>query len=156
MFECEVSESFIDHLITGFEEKKETIVMLDFINPKIVAVAQIIMAVGIIRFWIIWFRAEHNEPWLPAGYIEHERTFVYPDAVLSILMVISAALLFIGEETGKSLTLVCGGMMLFLTVIDTAYFTQHSLFAKKRGGIENLGVVIPMAFMSALMIIRFL
>ena len=130
--------------------------MLDFINPKIVAVAQIVMAAGIIRFWIIWFRTEHNEPWLPAGYMEHERTFVYPDTVLSILMIIAAILLLIGKPSGESLTLVCGGMMLFLTVIDIAYFAQHGLFAKERGGAENWGVIIPMVIMSFLMIFRFI
>jgi len=130
--------------------------MLDFINPKIVALAQIVMAVGIIRFWIIWFRTEHNESWLPAGYMEHERTFVYPDSVLSTLMIISAILLFLEKPLGVSLTLVCGGMMLFLTVIDIAYFTQHGLFTKERGGAENWGLIIPMVIMSLLMIIRFI
>ena len=130
--------------------------MLDFINPKIVAAAQIVMAAGIIRFWIIWFRTEHNESWLPSGYMEHERTFVYPDTVLSILMIIAAILLLIGKPSGESLTLVCGGMMLFLTVIDIAYFAQHGLFAKERGGAENLGVIIPMVIMSFLMIFRFI
>jgi len=130
--------------------------MLDFINPKIVAAAQLVMAAGIIRFWIIWFRTEHKEPFLPAGYMEHERTFVYPDTVLSILMIISAVLLFLDKPPGKSLTLVCGGMMLFLTVIDTAYFAQHGLFAKDRGGAENRGIIIPMAVMSFLMIVRFI
>lgn len=130
--------------------------MLDFINPKIVAVTQIIMAVGIIRFWIIWFRKEHKEPWLPRGYIEHERTFVYPDSVLSLLMIISAILLFLEKSLGASLTLVCGGMMLFLTVIDIAYFAQHGLFAKERGGVENWGLIIPMVVMSFLMIFRFI
>jgi hypothetical protein len=130
--------------------------MLDFINPKIVAVAQIFMAIGVIRFWIKWFRTEHNEPWLPAGYMEHERTFVYPDTVMSILMMISAVLLFLDKPLGSSLTLVCGGMMLFLTVIDIAYFAQHNLFAKDRGGAENRGLVIPMVVMSFLMIGRFI
>ena len=130
--------------------------MLDFINPKIVAVAQIVMAVGIIRFWIMWFRMEHNEPWLPPGYMEHERTFVYPDTVLSILMIISAILLFLEKPLGASLTLVCGGMMLFLTVIDIAYFAQHGLFSKERGGAENWGIIIPMVIMSFLMIFRFI
>jgi hypothetical protein len=130
--------------------------MLDFINPKIVAVTQIIMAVGIIRFWIIWFREEHNEPWLPPGYIEHERTFVYPDSVLSLLMIISAILIFLEKPLGASLTLVCGGMMLFLTVIDIAYFAQHGLFAKERGGVENWGLIMPMVVMSFLMIFRFI
>jgi hypothetical protein len=130
--------------------------MLDFINPKIVAVAQIFMAIGIIRFWIKWFRTEHNEPWLPAGYMEHERTFVYPDTVMSILMMISAVLLFLDKPLGRSLALVCGGMMLFLTIIDIAYFAQHNLFTRNRGGAENWGLVIPMVVMSFLMIGRFL
>ena len=130
--------------------------MLDFINPKIVAAAQIIMAAGIIRFWIMWFRTGHTEPWLPAGYMEHERTFVYPDSVMSILMLISAVLLFLDKPLGASLSLVCGGMMLFLTIIDIAYFMQHNLFAKERGGVENWGLVIPMVVMSFLMIGRFI
>ena len=130
--------------------------MLDFINPKIVAVAQIVMAVGIIRFWITWFRKEHSEPWLPPGYMEHESTFVYPDTVMSILMVITASLLFLNKPLGASLTLVCGGIMLFLTVIDIAYFAQHGLFAKERGGAENWGLIIPMLIMSFLMISRFI
>jgi len=71
-------------------------------------------------------------------------------------MMISAVLLFLDKPPGKSLTLVCGGMMLFLTVIDTAYFAQHGLFAKKRGGTEKWGLVIPMAVMSFLMIVRFI
>ena len=52
--------------------------------------------------------------------------------------------------------LVCGGMMLFLTVIDIAYFAQHGLFAKEKGGRENWGIIIPMVIMSFLMILRFL
>ena len=130
--------------------------MLDFINPKIIALAQLVMAAGIIRFWFIWFRTEHNEPWLPTGYMEHERTFVYPDSVMSVLMVFAAMLLFLDNPIGEKLTLVCGGMMLFLTVIDIAYFAQHGLFAKERGGKENLGLVIPMVIMSFLMIFRFI
>ena len=130
--------------------------MIDFINPKIVGIAQIIMAVGIIRFWFMWFRTDHNEPWLPAGYVEHERTFVYPDSVMSVLMIIAAILLFMNKPLGEKLTLVCGGMMLFLTVIDIAYFAQHGLFAKERGGAGNWGLVIPMVVMSVLMIFRFL
>jgi hypothetical protein len=130
--------------------------MLDFISPKIIAIAQLAMAAGIIRFWFIWFRTEHNEPWLPAGYMEHERVFVYPDSVLSLLMIISAILLFIENPLGNTLTLVCGGMMLFLTIIDIAYFAQHGMFAKERGGAENWGLIIPLAIMSFLMIVRFL
>jgi hypothetical protein len=88
--------------------------------------------------------------------MEHERTFVYPDTVMSILMMISAFLLLLDKPLGPSLALVCGGMMLFLTIIDIAYFAQHNLFARDRGGAENWGLVIPMVVMSFLMIGRFL
>jgi len=130
--------------------------MLNFIPVQVVALAQLVMVVGIVNFWIKWFRSEHNQPWLPAGYIEHERCFVYPDAVMSILMIASAILLFMGNPLGERLTLVCGGMMLFLAIIDTAYFKQNGMFEKDKGGKENIGLVIPMIVMSLLMILRFI
>jgi hypothetical protein len=47
-------------------------------------------------------------------------------------------------------------MMLFLAVIDVAYFAQHGMFARERNGLENWGVVVPLAAMSALLLVRFL
>lgn len=130
--------------------------MLDFISPKIIAVAQIGMAIGIIRFWFLWFRTSHNQPWLPTGYIEHERCFVFPDTVMSMLMIVSAALLLLGFDLGERLTLVCGGLMLFLTVIDTAYLIQNGMLANERGGTENRRILIAAGIMSFVMIFRFI
>jgi hypothetical protein len=130
--------------------------MLDFIDPRIVAAVQILVAIGIARFWTTWLRAEHEEPWLPTGYVEHERCFVYPDSVLAALMVVAAILLFLGNSLGERLTLVCGGMMLFLAVIDTAYFLQNGMFARQKGGAENLRLILILSVVSLLMILRFL
>ena len=130
--------------------------MLDFIDPRIVAVVQILVAMGIVQFWMKWFRTEHNEPWLPTGYTLHERCFVYPDSVLAVMMVASAILLLLGESLGERLTLVCGGMMLFLVVIDTAYFLQNGMFAKEKGGAANLRLSLLLSLASLLMILRFL
>ena len=130
--------------------------MLDFIDPRIVAVVQILVALGIAQFWMKWFRTEHNEPWLPTGYTLHERCFVYPDSVLAVLMVASAVLLIVGKPLGERLTLVCGGMMLFLVVIDTAYFFQNGMFAKEKGGAANLRLSLLLSFVSLLMILRFI
>lgn len=105
--------------------------MLEFINPKFVALAQIIMAIGFIRFWFKWYRKKQNEPWFPAGFIEHERAFVYPDTVLTVLMIIAGCLILLDNPLGRSLTLICGGMMLFLSIIDLAYLTQNKLLTKK-------------------------
>ena len=98
----------------------------------VIAVIEIMTACGITLFWFSWFRSEHEEPWLPDGFNEHERVFVYPDLTMSFLMGISAILLLKGFPAGKSLSLVCAGMMLFLAVIDTAYFIQHGMFSKKK------------------------
>lgn len=123
----------------------------------IVAIAQIFMAAGIIHFWYQWFRTDHKEEWLPAGYEEHERVFVYPDTVLSILLITSAILLLSGNPYGEKLTLVCGGMMLFLTIIDIAYFLQHGMFAKEKNGVYHLwGLIVPMIVMSSLMTVPFI
>jgi len=130
--------------------------MLDFIDPRIVAVVQILVALGIVQFWMKWFRTEHDEPWLPTGYTLHERCFVYPDSVLAFLMFASAILLILGEPLGERLTLVCGGMMLFLVVIDTAYFLQNGMFAKEKGGAANLRLSLLLSFVSLFMILRFI
>ena len=129
---------------------------MDFVDPKIVAAIQILAALGIAGFWTTWLRTEHDEPWLPTGYVEHERCFVYPDSVLAILMVVSAILLILGNALGERLALVCGGMMLFLVVIDTAYFLQNGMFAGEKGGAGNLGLIVVLIIVSLLMILRFL
>jgi len=47
-------------------------------------------------------------------------------------------------------------MMLFLTVIDTAYFLQNGMFAKEKGGAENLPLILVLIGVSLVMILRFL
>jgi hypothetical protein len=130
--------------------------MLDFINPKIIAGIEILTAASTVYFWIKWFRTEHKEPWLPEGYIEHERCFVYPDMLMSFLLFTAAALLFRGHSLGGRLSLVCGGMMLFLCILDTVYFIQNNMLSKDTGGAENFGIILPLFLISLLLIIRFI
>jgi hypothetical protein len=47
-------------------------------------------------------------------------------------------------------------MMLFLLVIDTAYFLQNGMFAREKGGGENLRLSILLTLVSLLMILRFI
>jgi hypothetical protein len=47
-------------------------------------------------------------------------------------------------------------MMLFLVVIDTAYFVQNGMFAKEKGGAAHLRLCLLLGFVSLLMILRFL
>lgn len=106
------------------------------------AVLQVLTAAGIAVFWLTWFREPHAEPWLPRGYAEHERVFVYPDSLCATLLVVSAGLGLFEVPLAASLALIAAGMLLFLGVIDAAYFAQHQMFARDRGGVVNAGVVV--------------
>jgi hypothetical protein len=121
----------------------------------VVAVWQIGTAVGIAFFWLTWFRQPHTESWLPTGYVEHERVFVFPDTVLSALLVASAVLLLAEESLGRALALVCAGMLTFLGVIDLAYFAQHGMFAREREGFGNLGIVVAVLALAVVLVWRY-
>lgn len=107
----------------------------------VAAAVQVLTAGVIAVYWLSWFRESHTEPWLPRGYVEHERVFVYSDTVLATLLVVSAVLVVFEVSLGRTFALICAGMLLFLGVIDAAYFTQHGMFARARDGLVNGGVV---------------
>ena len=102
--------------------------MLDFIDLRIVAAIQILAAIGIARFWTTWLRTEHQEPWLPTGYVEHERCFVYPDSVLAILMVVSAIGLAMSHNFWSMPILVVG--LFKLGFPETFMYLYLGIFSK--------------------------
>lgn len=108
----------------------------------VAAVLQVLTAAGIAVFWLTWSHEPHEEAWLPRGYAEHERVFVYPDSLCATLLVVSAVLGVLELPLAGSLGLVAAGMLLFLGIIDAAYFAQHRMFARQRGGVVNAGVVV--------------
>ncbi len=126
--------------------------MTSDLGVRILAGLEVAAAIGIVLFWVTWLRGEHDQEWLPRGYVEHERAFVVPDTVLAVLLVVSATLLAMGHPLGRSLSLVCAGMLAFLGLVDAAYFRQTGLFARDRGGVANAGVVAGVLALSALLV----
>ena len=121
----------------------------------VVAGLQMATAIGIAVFWVTWFREAHDEEWLPEGYVQHERVFVFPDAVLAVLPVAAALLLLADQPLGRSLSLVCAGMLAFLGLLDAAYFWQTGLFARERGGFANAAVVLGLLAVSVVLLVVF-
>lgn len=121
----------------------------------LVAGAEVLAALLIAGFWLTWFRQPHTEPWLPTGYVEHERVFVFPDSVLALVLLTSAVLLILEERLGGSLALVAGGMLTFLGVIDLAYFAQHGMFRREREGALNLALVVGILTLAAILVVRY-
>jgi len=121
----------------------------------VIAGLMLLAAIGIVGFWFTWRREQHDEPWLPKGYVEHEEVFVFPDAVLALVLVASAVLLLLGDALGRSLALVAAGMLTFLGVIDLAYFVRHGMFSRERGGLLNAGIVVGVLLLAAILFLRY-
>jgi hypothetical protein len=121
----------------------------------VTAALMVLGALVFAAFWITWFRQEHDQPWLPAGYREHETPFVFADSVLALLLVAAAVLLVLEEPLGGSLALVAGGMLLFLGILDAAYFWRTAMFSPEREGYANLAVVVAVLGGGIFLIVRF-
>jgi hypothetical protein len=118
----------------------------------VIAGLEVAAALGIAVFWVTWFRETHDQAWLPRGYVQHERAFVLPDTVLAALLVVAAILLVTGHPIGRSLSLVCAGMLAFLGLVDAAYFWQTGLFARDNGGLVNAAVVVGVLGLAAVLV----
>jgi len=116
---------------------------------------QLVGAAGFAAFWVTWLRTTHDEEWLPAGYEDHEAPFVWSDSLLVLTLLASAVLLAFEEPLGESLALVAGGMLLFLGVLDAAYFRRTGLFAREKEGLLNAGVVIGVLALGVVLVVRF-
>lgn len=121
----------------------------------VIIVLELVGALGIAGFWVMWLSTEHTEEWLPEGYIDHETPFVWSDSVLAALLTTSAILLMLEEPLGESLALVAGGMLLFLGILDTAYFARVGMFARAKDGIANAAVVIGVLTLGLILVVRF-
>lgn len=116
-------------------------------------VLMLLTAVGITVFWVTWLRNPQVEEWAPVGYLEHERPFVFPDAVMAGLLAVSGGLLTAGNiSVGAPMALVAAGMLLFLGIIDGAYFAQNGLFHHSRGGAINTGIVVATVLVAGLIV----
>lgn len=103
---------------------------------------QLIQSVGIVLYWLLWLRNPPADPWLPNGYREHERCFVWPDSLAAIFLAVSAVSGGAGWPIARPTALIAAGMLFFLGAIDATYFAQNGMFARNRGGGVNLATVV--------------
>ena len=93
---------------------------------------------------------------MPDGYLLHEKSFVWPDSIIVVLLFSSAFLLWTNDLLGEKLALVAGGMMLFLGVIDIAYEVANEMFKKPRASLGDFIGTCSLAVVAVIIIIRFL
>lgn len=131
--------------------------MSDFgIFGVLVLAVQVVAAAGILVFWRHARTLRFDEPWRPPGFREHESAFELPDTVTAALLVLSAALVWIGSPIGPRLGLVAAGMLLFLGILDARYMQQNGLFAPEHDGVMHTAIVVAVIAVAALLLVRYL
>ena len=121
----------------------------------ILAILQIILAVGLVGFWIFFFKVENKNPEKEEWYLKHERSFPLPDlGLIMVCLLIAAAGLLIGERFGIFFTIVAGGGLMFLGLIDFAFNLQNGLFKTKDvDAYMSIGIVSIVLIMGVLSLI---
>ena len=98
----------------------------------ILAILQIIFAVGLIGFWIYFFLVENKDPNQEEYYLKHERSFPLPDiGLIAVTLIIAAVGLLSSERFGIFFTIVAGGALMFLGLIDFSFNLQNQRFTTK-------------------------
>lgn len=98
---------------------------------KIAAVMELVLAAGIVSFWIAYFSADIvqiNDPVLKEKYLAFESAFPVPDAYLSVVLVIGGIGLLRKKAYGRLFSLIGGASLVFLGLLDISFNTLHGIY----------------------------
>jgi cbb3-type cytochrome oxidase subunit 3 len=97
----------------------------------ILAIFQILIAIGFIGFWIYFFAVENKNPENSETYLAFERAFPVPDlGFVTPSLFVSAVGLFLNEPYGIFFTIVSGSALLFLGLLDISFNIQNGGYTK--------------------------
>lgn len=97
----------------------------------IAAALEMVLAVGIVLFWVAFFTADEvhiNDPRLKEKYLAFESAFPVPDAYLTIVLVIGGIGLLRKKSYGRLFSLIGGASLVFLGLLDISFNTQHGIY----------------------------
>ncbi len=98
----------------------------------ILAILQIVFAVGLIGFWIYFFLVENKDPNQEEWYLKHERSFPLPDiGLIAVCLIVAAIGLLLNQRFGTFFTIVASGALFFLGLIDFSFNLQNKRFTTK-------------------------
>ncbi|MCU0285680.1 MAG: hypothetical protein MUF15_04705 [Acidobacteria bacterium] len=98
---------------------------------KIIAVIEILIAIGIIFFWVTFFiknSVSISDPKLKEIYLAFESAFPIPDAWLVITLVIGAIGLLKQAYYGYLFSLMGGASLIYLGLLDASFNTLHGIY----------------------------
>jgi hypothetical protein len=108
----------------------------------IIAILQILLGIGIIGFWIIFYITEFKNPKMDDASFKHELSFPLPDlGWITPCLFIAALGIIMEQRFGYFFSALAGSGMMFLGLIDFAYDYQNGIF-KKRETDTYMAIVI--------------
>jgi len=102
--------------------------MIEIKGLKTIAVLELLTGMGLILFWIGFFTIGLAPENPPPCYFAYEHSFPLPDIILSIAMLASGILLLKNKTSGRKLSLVCAGGLMFLGILDFSFNIQNGLY----------------------------
>ena len=88
----------------------------------IIAIFQLVMAIGLIIFWIIFFKVTNKSEDKSEIYLTHERSFPLPDlGLIAPTLIIGGIGLLVGDKIGIFFIILSAGGLFFLGLIDLAF-----------------------------------
>ena len=102
--------------------------MIETKRLKTIAVLELLTGIGIILFWIGFFTIGLAPENPPQCYFAYEHSFPLPDIILSIAIIASGILLLKNKESGRTLSFVCSGGLMFLGFLDFSFNIQNGIY----------------------------
>jgi hypothetical protein len=97
-------------------------------KPSVIAILQIITALGIVLFWAGFFTIGLAPDNPPPCYLAFEHAFPLPDTVLAIALLCSGILVLKQKPVAKDISLITAGALIFLGILDVSFNLQNSMY----------------------------
>jgi hypothetical protein len=98
-----------------------------------IAILQILSAISLISFWVIFFLTEYKNRKMSEIEFRHELSFPLPDLGWIAPCSIVAAIGLLGNRNfGYFFSALAGSGMIFLSLIDLAFAVQNGKFGGKK------------------------
>ena len=95
------------------------------------ALLQILLGIGFVGFWVIFYFTEYKNPKMEEYAFKHEKSFPLPDLgwIMPCLFIAGIGILM-DQKFGYFFSALAGSGMMFLGFIDLAYDIQNDVFKK--------------------------
>jgi hypothetical protein len=98
-------------------------------KATLVAAIEIITALGLIGFWILFFTVGLAPENPPACYSAYEHSFPLADLVLAGTLLTAGILTLKRYPGARTVTHLCAGALVFLGLLDFSFNLQNGIYA---------------------------